>query len=79
MKTTRETLAGQPGVRARCTPCGATFHAVTHSTRPAVEHRCGTTVAGPVWTLIETPPPDARPRRATRLLADAARAQTDAA
>ena len=49
---------------ATCTICGGTFRAITDdrtdATRTGVDHRCGTGVVGPLWTVIQPP---ARRRR----------------
>lgn len=50
---------------ADCAMCGYTFRAVLPDEHTAahsgVDHRCGTGVVGPLWTLIQ--PPAARVRR----------------
>jgi hypothetical protein len=38
-----------------CVECGGSVVVLTARPRPAVDHRYGTAVAGPVWTVIEAP------------------------
>jgi hypothetical protein len=47
--------AAQSATVVDCVPCGGSVVVLTARPRPAVDHRCGTAVAGPVWTVIEPP------------------------
>lgn len=59
---------------ADCGVCATSFRAVlpdeNTAARSGVDHRCGTGVVGPLWTLIE--PPAARVRRARPSIENAA-------
>jgi hypothetical protein len=52
---------------AGCVMCGGSFRTVlpdeNTAARCGVDHRCGTGVVGPLWTLIEPPAVPARRRR----------------
>jgi hypothetical protein len=59
---------------ADCAICGYTFRAVLPDQQTAercgVDHRCGTGVVGPLWTLVQ--PPNAPARRVRRSVENAA-------
>lgn len=59
MLTTRGKLtvaqATRPAVTAECVPCGASAVFLVEQPDASVDHRCGTDLVGPTWSLIERP------------------------
>lgn len=65
MLTTRGKLtvaqAARPAITAECVPCGASAVFLVEQVDASVDHRCGTDLVGPTWSLIERPRTRRRP------------------
>lgn len=56
--------AARPAIAAECIECGSKVVVLAEHPHASLDHRCGTLVVGPVWTLLERPADTAAARAA---------------